>query len=196
METVDPEELPETLAVSRHSVWSIGITSVGLARAEPEVSDRDGDERFSSNRAARMILPDSVLNTEGGPLTLATFPTLAAPTTLTGLERACLAARVSLEHKGRDIIVLDMRDITRLYDYFVIGCGNSRRQIHTMAEEIDRQLADIGDRRLSIEGYEASKWVVQDYGDVVVHLFDPATRQYYGLEDLWADAPRIDWMRE
>lgn len=143
-----------------------------------------------------MVLPVSVLNTEGGTLTLATLPTPVASLTLSALERASLAARVALEHKGKDIIVLDMRAITRLYDYFVIVCGNSRRQIHTMAEEIDRQMADIGDHRLSIEGYEASKWVVQDYGDVIVHLFDPATRQYYGLEDLWADAPRIDWMRE
>ena len=57
-------------------------------------------------------------------------------------------------------------------------------------------LREQGDERLSIEGYEASKWVVQDYGDVVVHVFDPSTREYYGLEDLWADAPRIDWERE
>ncbi len=129
-------------------------------------------------------------------MTLATLPTQSAQTTLSALERACLAARVALEHKARDIVVLDMRGITRLYDFFVLACGSSRRQLHTLAEEIDRRLAEVGDRRLSIEGYEASKWIVQDYGDVVVHLFDPATRQYYGLEDLWADAPRIDWERE
>jgi ribosome-associated protein len=52
-----------------------------------------------------------------------------------------------------------------------------------------------GDARISIEGYEASKWVVQDYGDLVVHVFDPDTRKYYALEDLWADAPRLDWER-
>ena len=50
-----------------------------------------------------------------------------------------------------------------------------------------------GETRLGIEGYEASKWVVQDYGDVVVHVFNPDTRLYYSLEDLWADAPRVDW---
>jgi ribosome-associated protein len=115
---------------------------------------------------------------------------------LSSFERACLAARVASDHKGRDIAVLDMRGITPLYDFFVIATGTSRRQIHTLSEEIDATLHEQGDLRLSIEGYEASKWVVQDYGDLVVHVFDPATREYYGLEELWADAPRIDWERE
>ena len=77
--------------------------------------------------------------------------------------------------------------------FFVIATGTSRRQIHTVAEEIDAALRAEGETRLGIEGYEASKWVVQDYGDIVVHLFDPDTRTYYGLEELWADAPRLDW---
>jgi ribosome-associated protein len=97
---------------------------------------------------------------------------------------------------GRDITVLDMRGVSPLYDFFVLASGNSRRQIHTLAEEIDASMRAEGDRRLSIEGYEASKWVVQDYGDVVVHLFEPSTRAYYGLEDLWADAEKVDWERQ
>ena len=116
-------------------------------------------------------------------------PTLNAD----GLEHAFLCARVAAENKARDILVLDMRGITPLYDYFVIATGSSRRQLHTLAEEIDASLRAEGDRRLGIEGYGASRWIVQDYGDVVVHLFDPETRAYYGLEDLWADAPRLDW---
>jgi ribosome-associated protein len=88
-----------------------------------------------------------------------------------------------------------MRGITPLYDIFVIATGASRRQIHTIAEEIDACLAGAGERRLGIEGYAASRWVVQDYGDIVVHLFDPDARAYYALEDLWADAPRLDWER-
>jgi ribosome-associated protein len=115
--------------------------------------------------------------------------------TSTSLERASLAAHVAVENKGRDVLVLDMRKITPLYDFFVLITGASRRQIHTIAEEIDDALVERGDRRLSIEGYQASKWIVQDYGDVVVHVFDDATRQYYGLEELWADAPRVDWQR-
>jgi ribosome-associated protein len=106
-----------------------------------------------------------------------------------------LAAQVADDHKARDILVLDLRGITPLYDYFVLCTGSSRRQLHTLAEEIDAALRAAGDTRLSIEGYEASKWIVQDYGDLVVHVFDPDTRAYYGLEDLWADAPRVDWAR-
>ena len=109
------------------------------------------------------------------------------------LERACLSARVAADNKARDVLVLDMRAITPLYDYFVLATGGSRRQIHTIAEEVDAALRLAGDRRLGIEGYQASKWVVQDYGDVIVHVFDADTRDYYALEELWADAPRVDW---
>ena len=114
-------------------------------------------------------------------------------TTLTSLDRACLCARVAAENKARDVTVLDMRGVTPLYDYFVLVTGVSRRQIHTLAEEIDAAMRAEGETRLGIEGYQASKWVVQDYGDVVVHVFDPDTRDYYALEELWADAPRVDW---
>ena len=109
------------------------------------------------------------------------------------LDRARLCAQVAADNKARDILVLDMRGQTPLYDYFVLATGSSRRQIHTLAEEIDAALRGVGDERLSIEGYEASKWVVQDYGDVVVHVFSPETREYYRLEELWDDAPRVDW---
>ena len=113
--------------------------------------------------------------------------------TLPSLERACLSARVASENNARDVMVLDMRGITPLYDFFVLATGTSRRQVHTITEEVDAALREQGDLRLSVEGYEASKWVVQDYGDVVVHVFNPDTRLYYSLEDLWADAPRVDW---
>jgi ribosome-associated protein len=97
-----------------------------------------------------------------------------------------------LENKARDVVVLDLTEVTPLYDYFVIATGSSRRQIHNLAEEIDRAMAADGEKRLGIEGYEAAKWVVQDYGDIVVHVFDRETREYYELEELWADAKKLD----
>ena len=127
-------------------------------------------------------------------MTLATLPrktSKLAP----ALDRARLCAQVAADHKARDIVVLDLRGLTPLYDYFVIVTGGSRRQIHTLAEETDAALRGVGDRRLAIEGYEASKWVVQDYGDIVVHVFDAETREFYNLEDLWADAKRVEWER-
>lgn len=112
------------------------------------------------------------------------------------LSRACLAAKIAAENKGSSVQVLDLRNITPIFDYFVIATGTSRRQVHTITEEVDAALRAVGDTRVGIEGYEASKWVVQDYGDVLVHVFDPETREYYKLEELWADAKVIDWERE
>ena len=132
--------------------------------------------------------------------TLTTAKSVSAPpsprTLSSALHRACLAAKVAADNKGRDIIVLDMRSCTPLFDYFIISTGTSRRQIHTIAEETDDVLRAEGDTRLGIEGYQASKWIVQDFGDIVVHVFDPDTRDYYKLEELWADAKKVDWERE
>lgn len=123
----------------------------------------------------------------------ATFSRSAVKKLAPPLQRAVLCARVASDHKAKDILVLDMRGITPLYDFFVIATGTSRRQIHTLAEEIDAAMRAAGDRRLAIEGQQGAKWLVQDYGDIIVHVFDAPTREYYNLEDLWADAPRIDW---
>ncbi len=96
------------------------------------------------------------------------------------------------ENRGRQIVVLDLRELTSLFDYFVLATGTSRRQLHAMSEEIDRHLQkELGDRRLGVEGYGDSRWILLDYGDVVVHLFDEETRAYYRLEDLWTQAKRV-----
>ena len=108
-------------------------------------------------------------------------------------QLAIAAARVAAENKGRDIVVLDMREQTPIFDYFVIATGTSRRQLHAISDEIDHVLEkELGDRRLGIEGYQESHWVILDYGDVVIHLFDDDTRRYYDLEGLWGNAPRLD----
>ena len=109
------------------------------------------------------------------------------------LERALLAAQTAEDNRGTDIVILDTRKLTAMFDYFVIATGTSRRQIHAMSEEVDHALEDrVGDRRLGIEGYEESRWVLLDYGDIVVHLFEPETRSYYALEELWSHAKRVD----
>ena len=109
------------------------------------------------------------------------------------LQLALAAARTAADHRGQDIVILDTRDQTALFDYFVIASGTSRRQLHAISEEIDHTLEDeLHDRRLGIEGYQESNWIVLDYGSVVIHLFDPEKRDYYRLEELWADAPRVE----
>jgi ribosome-associated protein len=102
---------------------------------------------------------------------------------------------VAADNKGCDVVVLDMRGVTPIYDFLVLATGASRRQMHAIAEEVDAALREAGDMRLGIEGYTASRWIVQDYGDVVMHVFDAEAREYYALEDLWADARRVDWER-
>jgi ribosome-associated protein len=107
-------------------------------------------------------------------------------------QLALRCANVAAEHKGRDVVVLDLRKLTPIVDYFVIASGTSRRQIHTMAEEIDRSMNQHGETKIGIEGYEDSRWVLLDYGDIVIHLFDADTRRYYDLENLWGDAPKVE----
>lgn len=109
------------------------------------------------------------------------------------LELALAAVRTAAENRGRDLVLLDLRELTAIFDYFVIVTGTSRRQLHAMSEEIDRVLQDdLGDRRLGIEGYVESRWIVLDYGSIVIHLFDDEARSYYDLENLWAEAKRVD----
>ncbi len=107
-------------------------------------------------------------------------------------QLAAAAARTAIANNGSDVLVLDVCDQTALFDYFVIATGTSRRQLHAISEEIDDVLQkDLGDTRMGIEGYEESRWIVLDYGSVVIHLFDEEARAYYDLESLWADAKPV-----
>lgn len=102
------------------------------------------------------------------------------------------AARVALDNRGMDVVVLDVTRQSAEFDLFVLATGQSRRQLHAISEQIDDELEKhLGDRRLGIEGYDESRWIVLDYGNVVVHLFDEETREYYDLESLWADATEV-----
>jgi ribosome-associated protein len=123
-------------------------------------------------------------------------PQTPRPALPSALKRACLAAKIASDNKGTNVVVLDLRAVTPMFDYFVLATGSSRRTVHTIVEEVDAALRAVGDTRASVEGYESSKWVVQDYGDVMVHVFDPDTRDYYKLEELWADAQQVDWEQE
>jgi len=109
------------------------------------------------------------------------------------LELALAAAKTAAENGGTEVTVLDMSGHTAIFDYFVIATGASRRQLHAMSEEIDNTLEkDLDDKRVNIDGYTASRWIVLDYCTVVIHLFDEDTRAFYSLEALWADAKKVD----
>ena len=107
-------------------------------------------------------------------------------------ELAMAAARIALDNRGRDVTVLDMREVSPMFDYFVLATGASRRQLHAMSAEIQHAFRDeFGEQRMGMEGYNESRWILLDYGDVVIHLFDDQARDYYCLEQLWSDAPAI-----
>ena len=90
-------------------------------------------------------------------------------------------------------MVLDLVGLWPVADYFVLCTGTSPRQMRTVCDEIEERAAEIGSRAYSRSGYEGQTWVVVDFVDVVVHLFNPDSRRYYDLDNLWGDAPKVDW---
>jgi ribosome-associated protein len=88
-------------------------------------------------------------------------------------------------------VVLDLREITSLTDYFIICSGTNTRQNQAISDEVYKQLKETGELPLSLEGYENAEWILQDYGDFIVHIFLPASRAYYDLERLWRHAKNV-----
>jgi ribosome-associated protein len=109
------------------------------------------------------------------------------------LEHAQACARIADDNRGKDILLLDLRNATALVDFFVIVTAVSRRQSHAIASDIDQEMKKLGEAKLGIEGSEEGRWTLIDYGDFVVHIFSPDDRAYYALEDIWGDAPHLDW---
>jgi ribosome-associated protein len=91
------------------------------------------------------------------------------------------------------LVILDISKLTSVTEYFVICTGINERQLYTIADEIEKELKTLSIKKYGIEGYREAKWILIDYGDVIVHLFDKEMRSYYDLELLWGDAPRVKW---
>ena len=113
----------------------------------------------------------------------------AAPPLSTELTLAITAA---LEKKAMDIVVLDLRKASAFTDFFVICTGGNARQVQAIAEAVQGSLARQGTKPALVEGLGRSEWVLIDYFDFIVHIFTPATREFYGLERLWGDAERVE----
>ena len=106
---------------------------------------------------------------------------------------ASTAAQVALDNKSTDVTVIDVCGQSSEFDLFVLATGQSRRQLHAISDQIEAALKkELGETRLGVEGYDESRWIVLDYGNVVVHLFDEETREYYDLVSLWADGTTIE----
>jgi ribosome-associated protein len=94
--------------------------------------------------------------------------------------------------KAVDLCVLDLRQITSFTDYFVICSVTNARQGQAVCDEVEKQLKEIGERPVSIEGYDRADWILMDYGDFLVHIFLENARKYYDLERLWRGAETLD----
>ena len=110
---------------------------------------------------------------------------------LNSLEAAQLCAEAADDKKAFDVLILDLRGLTFIADYFVICSASNTTQVGAVADWIGHRLAEASIRPSHIEGEGEANWVLIDYGDVVVHVFEDRTRMHYSLEKLWGDAPRV-----
>ena len=106
-------------------------------------------------------------------------------------ERVCTALRAASEKKAVDMIVLDLREVASFTDYFLITSGTNVRQVQAIADAVVEELKKLGTRALRIEGYNTAEWVLVDYGDFILHVFEEKARRFYDLERLWRDAARV-----
>lgn len=107
------------------------------------------------------------------------------------LDQVGCAVRAAADKKAADVVTLDVRETIGITDYFVICSGSSDRQVKTIAEEVTKQLKAVGSKPVRREGDREGGWILLDYGDFVVHVFAAEAREYYDLERLWKDAPRV-----
>ena len=104
-----------------------------------------------------------------------------------------LAIRCASDKKAFDIVALDLRGITSFTEFFIISSGTNQRQVQAIADEINEKLkAELGSRPVRIEGYNSAEWVLLDYGDFVVHVFNGESREFYDLARLWLDARKVE----
>jgi ribosome-associated protein len=113
----------------------------------------------------------------------------------TARKLAIACARIAEDSNAADILVLDLRDVSPITDYFVICTGSSNRQMRTVAEQIREYGKSVGQPTWQVAGFEGGEWVVLDFVDVVVHIFDEQHRKYYDLELIWGESPHVRWKR-
>jgi ribosome-associated protein len=112
---------------------------------------------------------------------------------ITPRQLALLAAETCDEKKAKEIVVLDVRKITSISDYFIVCSTSNERQARAIAESMRMKLKEMGKREMGVEGMEDGRWVLQDFGDIVLHIFHESQREFYDIEGLWADAKQVRW---
>jgi len=108
------------------------------------------------------------------------------------IEKARLCLDIIEERKAIDPILMEVSRLTSFTDYFLVASGASTRQVQAMSQHMARRLRDQGFKTFGIEGEQEGHWVLMDYGDVVIHIFYQPVREFYDLEGLWTEAPRVE----
>lgn len=111
------------------------------------------------------------------------------------LDFAIEAARIADDNHAEDVVVLDLRGLSSIADFFVIGTGSSDRQMQAVVEQVEEFGRKVAQKPFGYSGRDSDSWVLADYVDVVIHMFSRERRRYYDLELLWGDAPRVEWQR-
>lgn len=117
--------------------------------------------------------------------------TLPSPPPLDTVQRVREAVAAAEDRKALDLKVLHLQKISDFTDYFMICSGTSERQVQAIADAVQEKLRESRVRPLHVEGYNRGQWVLIDYGDLVVHVFQEEPRRHYALERLWGDAPDV-----
>lgn len=107
-------------------------------------------------------------------------------------EMAKLAIQALEDKKADDIKVIDISDVSTIADYFIIASGKNRSQIQAMCDNVDEMLGRAGVSIKQTEGYKNANWILMDYGDIIVHIFDTENRLFYDLERIWRDGKEMD----
>ena len=111
-------------------------------------------------------------------------------------ERVMTALHAASEKKAFDVVVLDLREIASFTDFFVITTGANERQVQAISDEIYETLKKTGSTAARVEGYKSAEWILLDYGDFIVHVFEQKARQFYDLERLWRESKRVELPKE
>ena len=108
-------------------------------------------------------------------------------------ENVKLAITCASEKKAFNIAALDLRDIASFTEFFVITSGSNQRQVQAISDEINEQLKkQLSSKPVRVEGYNAAEWILMDYGDFIIHIFEQKAREFYDLERLWRDAKKVE----
>jgi ribosome-associated protein len=110
-------------------------------------------------------------------------------------QLALIAAEICDDKKAKDIVILDVRKITSISDYFIICSTSNERQARAIAEELRLKMRELGKAEMGVEGMQDGRWVLQDFADIVLHVFHESQREFYDIEGLWADAKRVRWKK-